>query len=77
MNKIILRFNVIKSGEVLEVVFDQRLNFKENFDLLKALCDYTLEDDSYIVDPDKHVALRKDVELSSFSFPNFITLYLF
>lgn len=77
MNKVILRFNVIRSNEVFEAVFDLRLSFKENFDLLGSEGSFALKDDSYIIDPDKRVALRKDIALNSFNFPNFMTLYLF
>ena len=77
MNKVILRFSIIRSGEVFEAVFDLRLSFAENFGMLESICSVSLKEDSYIVDPEKQIALRKDVPLSSFGFPNFTTLYLF
>ena len=77
MNKIILRFNIIKTNEVFEVIFDQRLTFTENFFLLSHIYPIRFIDDNYIIDPDKKIALKKDVPIKSFNFPNFMTLYLF
>lgn len=77
MNKIILRFNVIKSGQVFEVIFDKRLSFIDNFKLLKELNSFELEKDMYIYDLDRVQVLRKDVPLSEFNIQSNITLYLF
>ena len=77
MNKVILRFCTVKSGEVFEVVFDRRLSFLENFALLKTISSYFIDEHSYIIDIERHLALKKDVPLSSFDLPNFRTLYLF
>ena len=77
MNKIILRINVIKSGQVFEVIFDKRLSFIDNFKLLKELNSFELEKDMYIYDLDRVQVLRKDVPLSEFNIQSNITLYLF
>ena len=77
MNKIILRFYVVKTGEVFEAVFDQRLSFLENFDLLATISPYTLGEDNYVVDIDRHEALKKDIPISSFGLSNFMTFILF
>ena len=77
MDKIILRFNVIRSGQVFEVIFDKRLSFIENFKLLKEINSFELKKDMYIYDIDKVEALKKDVPLSEFNFQSNMTLYLF
>ena len=77
MDKIILRFNVIKSGQVFEVIFDKRLSFIENFKLLKEINSFELEKDMYIYDLDRIQALKKDIPLNEFNFQSNMTLYLF
>ena len=77
MDKIILRFNVIKSGQVFEVIFDKRLSFIENFKLLKEINSFELKEDVYIYDLDKMQALKKDIPLYEFNFQSNLTLYLF
>ena len=77
MDKIILRFNVIKSGQVFEVIFDKRLSFIENFKLLKEINSFELEKDMYIYDLDRMQALKKDIPLNEFNFQSNMTLYLF
>lgn len=76
MNKIILRFIVVKQNKTFEVVFDQRLTFIENFVLLKDIY-YININKAYIVDNKKQIALKKDVPLSKFNFKSFKTLYIF
>ena len=77
MNKIILRFFIVKNKKVLEVIFDTRLNFNENFNLLKDVYDIGEISEKYIVDINKNVALKKDVPLGEFNFQSFITLYIY
>ena len=77
MDKIILRFNVIKSGQVFEVIFDKRLSFIENFKLLKEINSFELKEDVYIYGLDKMQALKKDIPLYEFNFQSNLTLYLF
>lgn len=76
MNKIILRFIIVKKNKTFEVIFDQRLTFIENFMLLKSLYDLDI-DHYYIFDVKKQIALKKDVPLREFNFKNFKTLYIF
>ena len=76
MNKIYLRFNLLKNKEIIEVIFDKRLSFKENFKLLSEIYPFNLKDDNYIYDLNNGIALAKDIPLSSFNFPSFINLYL-
>ena len=77
MNKIILRFIIVKKQKALEVVFDGRLTMEENFKLLSEIYEIDSIDKTYVVDINKNVALKKDIPISSFNFKNFKTLYLF
>ena len=77
MNKIILRFCLIKNKKVFEVIFDTRLDFNENFKLLKEIYDIGEISEKYIVDMNKNIALRKDIPIGDFNFQSFITLYIY
>ena len=77
MNKIILRFIIVKKQKALEVVFDGRLTMEENFKLLSEIYEIDPINKTYVVDINRKVALKKDVPISSFNFKNFKTLYLF
>ncbi len=77
MNKIILRFIIVKKQKALEVIFDGRLTMEENFKLLSEIYEIDSIDKTYVVDINRKVALKKDVPISSFNFKNFKTLYLF
>lgn len=77
MNKIILRFIIVKKQEILEVIFDNRLTMIENFTLLSDIYKIDLPNNIYIMDLNKKMALKKDVPISCFNFKNFKTLYFF
>lgn len=77
MNKIILRFIIVKKQKTLEVIFDGRLTLEENFKLLSEIYEIGSIEKTYVVDINKKVALKKDIPISSFNFKNFKTLYLF
>lgn len=77
MNKIILRFIIVKKQKALEVIFDGRLTMEENFKLLSEIYEIDPINKTYVVDINKKVALKKDIPISSFNFKNFKTLYLF
>lgn len=77
MNKIILRFIIVKKQKTLEVIFDGRLTMEENFKLLSEIYEIGSIEKTYVVDINRKVALKKDVPISSFNFKNFKTLYLF
>lgn len=77
MNKIILRFIIVKKQKTLEVIFDGRLTMEENFKLLSEIYEIDSIEKTYVVDINRKVALKKDVPISSFNFKNFKTLYLF
>ena len=77
MNKIILRFIIVKKQKTLEVIFDGRLTMEENFKLLSEIYEIDSIEKTYVVDINRKVALKKDIPISSFNFKNFKTLYLF
>ena len=77
MNKIILRFIIVKKQKALEVIFDGHLTMEENFKLLSEIYEIGSIEKTYVVDINKKVALKKDIPISSFNFKNFKTLYLF
>lgn len=77
MNKIILRFIIVKKQKTLEVIFDDRLTMEENFKLLSEIYEIDPINKTYVVDINRKVALKKDIPISSFNFKNFKTLYLF
>ena len=77
MNKIILRFIIVKKQKTLEVIFDGRLTMEENFKLLSEIYEIDPINKTYVVDINRKVALKKDIPISSFNFENFKTLYLF
>ena len=77
MNKIILRFIIVKKQKALEVIFDGRLTMEENFKLLSEIYEIDSIEKTYVVDINRKVALKKDIPISSFNFKNFKTLYLF
>lgn len=75
-NQVILRFYVVATRQVFEVIFDTRLSFNENFLLLHDIYDYELSENDYIID-DECRALAKDVPLRLFHFKLFTTLSIF
>ena len=77
MNKIILRFIIVKKQKTLEVIFDGRLTMEENFKLLSEIYEIGSIEKTYVVDINRKVALKKNNPISSFNFKNFKTLYLF
>ncbi len=76
MNRIILRFIIVKDNKTFEVIFDSRLTFIQNFKMLKDVLDVDIER-LVIMDNKKQIALRKDVPINEFNFKNFMTLYIF
>ena len=77
MNKIILRFIIVKKQKTLEVIFDGRLTMEENFKLLSEIYEIGSIEKTYVVDINRKVALKKNIPILSFNFKNFKTLYLF
>ena len=74
--RIAFRFIEAVNGNSLEVFLDERLSFKENFEMLKKLLDkdYTK---AKIYDPHKKVFLDRNTALREFEFKGFVSLKLF
>lgn len=72
MNKILLRLKIVKNGEVIEVLFDKRLCFKENFKLMEYPFSNIM-----IYDPVKQIFLKTDIPLKEFNIEYFLSLYIF
>lgn len=77
MNNVILRLQFMFNKDVIEVIFDTRLSFLDNFKLLNDIYKLNKTADLYIFDPFRLIALRKDVPLKEFNFKNFMTLYIY
>lgn len=77
MNKVALRFKIVKENKVIEVLFDKRLSFSENFKLLNEIYDLGDTESICIYDQNYKKALRKDVKIELFNFPNFTNLYIY
>ncbi|MDO4500450.1 MAG: hypothetical protein Q4B60_04170 [Erysipelotrichaceae bacterium] len=76
MNKIILRLHILSLNKVYEVIFDTRLSFRENLKILNELVDLKNRD-YYIFDPEKKIALKRDIPLKDFNFRAFKNLNLY
>lgn len=77
MNKVILRFYIVSIKKTIEVIFDTRLSFLDNIRLLNNIYSLNRNEDIYIVDPFRMMALKKDVPINEFNFKNFMTLYIY
>lgn len=77
MNKIIIRFIFVKNNDILEVIFDQRLSFNDNFKLLNNINSYLFKEDNYIYDENKGVFLNKDIPLKDFNLYSGVLLSIF
>lgn len=76
MHEILIRFRFIATDENIECAFDERLSFRENFDLLKEISNVDC-DDILIYDPVKKIFLNEDLPLKEFNICSFILLYVF
>lgn len=78
MNKVLLNFKIVKINCYLEVVFDSRLSFLENFKELIGLYEYEIDLDSLsIYDPYKKVMLDLDKPLDNFYFGSYRFLMIY
>ena len=71
-----IRFKIIKTGKIIELILDSRLSFKDNLELLSEIADEDFNN-VLIYDPIKKIFLDTDVELSRFNISYFMTLHLF
>ena len=77
MNKVALRFKIVKDEKVIEVLFDKRLTFSENFKLFNEIYDLGDIENICVYDRTYDKALRKDVKIELFNFSNFTYLYIY
>jgi len=77
MNKIYLKLIFVKDRRTIEVIFDVRLSFKDNFRLLKAILTSINIDSFYVFDKNKGVFLDKKEPIKSFEMDNLTTLTIF
>lgn len=67
MHKIYVSFKIVKNGNYLDVVFDKRLSFKENFTELMSLYEFDIDiDDLKIYDPHKRMMLDSSKPLNDY-----------
>jgi hypothetical protein len=76
MNEVYLRLTDVVRQETVEVRFDRRLSFRENFSLLKQMIKRDYEE-AEVYDPDKKIFLDRNIPLSEFEFAGFVRLHLF
>jgi len=77
MNKIYLKLIFIKNNKIVEVVFDKRLSFKDNFRLLKAIMPCVDTEGFYIFDKNINVFLDTNEPIKNFNIDNLTTLRVF
>lgn len=75
MHKVLLRFKLMKNNKIIEVLFDSRLSFKENFEYLDNI--YKIDKESYVFDDNKKLFLDNNIPIDEFNFNRFITLNLY
>lgn len=76
MHKVMIRFKIVKSGEIIECLLDDRLDLERNLELLERICQKKLAG-SLVYDPHKKVFLDRKIPLKDFHCVSYIMLYLF
>ena len=76
MHKVLLCFKVIRTGKILEVCFDDRLSFEENFRMLEKISETGFRK-LIIYDPIKKIFLDRTIPLSEFNLKTLALFYLF
>lgn len=66
MNKVLIRFYIVKDERVIEAYFDERLSFIDNFKMLNYL------NEPKIYDPNKCIFLNNKVPISYFAINRFV-----
>lgn len=77
MYKVLLRFNFVKNNRVIEVYFDNRLSFRENFRLLSYIVDISDIENIKIYDENKHMFLKTDVPIKNFNINYFMNYKIY
>ncbi len=76
MNEVYLRLTDVVRQETIEVRFDRRLSFRENFSLLKQMIKRDYEE-AEVYDPDKKIFLDRNIPLAEYELTGFVRLHLF
>ncbi len=76
MHRILIRFRIVCTGEILEVSFDERLSFFQNMGLLNRILDPKIPD-FRIYDPYKKIFLDRNIPLKEFRIETFRFFLLF
>jgi len=77
MNRIYLKLYFVKSNKTIEVIFDSRFSFINNFRLLKSLLPDLNIDEFYIYDKDEAIFLDKTLPIKEFKIHNLSSLCVF
>ena len=76
MHKVMIRFRIVKNGDIIETALDERLSFNDNFVMLREISDVELNRFE-IYDPHKKIFLDRNIPLHSFGFNSFVLLHVF
>lgn len=77
MNKILLRFEIVKNNRVIEVYLDSRLSFSNNFKLLANIIEIKDIDEYLVYDANKGIFLDRNVPICNFDIKYFMSFKLF
>lgn len=76
MHEILLRLKSIKSNKTYEVLFDERLSFNENIELLSMAINEQFHN-PYIYDPVRKLFINNECKIEDFNISSFMMFYLF
>ena len=76
MNDVMIRLKNIKNSQIMELVFDRRLSFKDNIRVLNIIREDKI-DAFLIYDPIKRIFLDLDVPLERFNINGFMMFDIF
>ena len=76
MNDVMIRLKNIKNSQIMELIFDKRLSFKENMKLLNMIKEEKIE--SFLIyDNKKRIFLDLDIPLERFNINGFMMFDIF
>lgn len=75
MNKVLLRLKDLPTSKIYEVYFDDRLSFKENFQLLSKMINEDLTN-RYVYDASKNIFLDNEIPIHNFRISIFTMFFL-
>ena len=73
MDSVYIRFKIVKEKRSIEVKFDSRLSFTENFRLMN----YQNLDKLRVYDPNRKIFLDRNVPIGEMHISGFMTFYLY